>query len=205
MQMRPHFVWLLICWLLLAGTSWAEQPVAGQFLIASRDLQGPTFGETVILLLDYNEKGAIGLIINRQTELTHADLLADPGADSNYSGSVYLGGPVELDSLRVLQRTTQTPENSVEVFNGVHMIGISETTLGTLAGDDSTLRLYLGYSGWGPGQLDAEIARGSWHVAPATVELVFAQDPRNTWQQLVPAQQFVVLATPADMRAKTLH
>jgi putative transcriptional regulator len=205
MRPRTRFIWLLICWLLSAGTGWAEQPAAGQFLIASRDLQGPAFGETVILLLDYSDKGAIGLIVNRQTQLTHADLLADSGADSAYSGRVYLGGPVELDSLRVLQRTTQPPENSVEVLDGVHMIGINQTRLGTLAGDDSSLRLYLGYSGWGPGQLDDEIARGSWHVIPATKELVFARDPSNTWQQLVPAQQFLVLATPSAHRAKTLN
>jgi len=195
MQLRTCLIWLLICWLLSAPASWAQQPVAGQFLIASRDIQGPAFGETVILLLDYSDKGAMGLIVNRQTELTHADLLADSGIASAYSGRVYLGGPVEMDSLRVLQRTTQAPENSVEVFDGVHMIGISRALLGTLAGDDNTLRFYLGYSGWGPGQLDEEIARGSWHVTPATEEIVFAKDPRNTWQQLVPAQQFLVLAT----------
>ncbi|MGI9329444.1 MAG: YqgE/AlgH family protein [Gammaproteobacteria bacterium] len=203
MRLHTRIIWFLICWPLSAGPGWAEQPAAGQFLIASRDLQGETFRKTVILLLDYSETGAMGLIVNRQTELTRADLLANGESEGTYTGKVYLGGPVETDSLRVLQRTTQPPENSLEVLDGMHMISINETRLVNLAGDEKTLRFYLGYSGWGPGQLDKEIARGSWHLAPATVEMVFARDPRDTWQQLVPAEQFLVLAAPAGNKIKT--
>ena len=179
---------------LLSPTPWvaAEAPEAGEFLIASRQLQGPTFRETVILMLDYAQDGAIGLIVNRPTEVPPLDVLPEIGPLADYQGNLYLGGPVEIDSLRALLRTDTPPANAVEVFDGVYLIGLTEDNIAELADSEANIRFYVGYSGWGPGQLDSELERGSWHVKPASREGVFADDPKRVWRQLVPPVSYSV-------------
>lgn len=178
--------------LLAADLSAAETPGRGKFLVASRQLQGPAFAEAVILLIHYDETGAMGLIVNQPTSLTPARALPRLPALANYRGSMYLGGPVDPRRVLALVRAEQPPASAATIVAGVHFAPLNDDLLEDAAMDVSRLRLYVGYAGWGPGQLDAELARGSWHVMAASDELVFSDEPDAVWQRLLPPPRYQV-------------
>lgn len=164
-------------------------PAAGDFLVAARQQQGD-FSRSVVLLLDYGPHGAFGLIVNRPTTLSLAKLLPDVGALQGRSDSLYVGGPVAIDHLMLLIRAKSAPPDAVHVMDDIYVSG-SVKTLRAVAGDsaaDVSFRGYAGYAGWGPGQLDGEIANGDWFVAPADAEDVFTDQPGRLWDKLIQAQ-----------------
>ncbi|MDJ0926266.1 MAG: YqgE/AlgH family protein [Gammaproteobacteria bacterium] len=182
--------------ILLAGTCVtnsyaAEQVLArGQFLVASRDLRSPTFSETVILLLFYGDSGALGLIINKPMDVKPSDALPRVEGLAEYRGNLYLGGPVETGTMHTLLRMNNPPQPAVEILQGVHLASLEEALLTDSSSDPAFLRLYVGYAGWAPGQLENELARGDWHIRPATEEQVFASDPDQVWQELIPPRLY---------------
>lgn len=197
--MGHRFVCLaLLGCILAANSSAAEPPGRGKLLVASRQLQGPAFAETVILLIHYEETGAMGLIVNRPTALTPSTALQGSPALAEYRGPLYLGGPVEQRRVLALVRSEQPPATAATVFAGVHVAPLSAELLAGAATDASRLRMYMGYAGWGPGQLDAELALGSWHVAPASDEVIFSDEPDSIWRRLLPAPRYRVANDPPD-------
>lgn len=170
-----------------SGTGVAQAaPAAGDFLVAARQQQGD-FSRSVVLLLDYGPNGAFGLIVNRPTTLSLAKLLPDVGALQGRDDSLYVGGPVAIDHLILLIRAKSAPPGAVHVMDDIYVSG-SVKTLRAIAGDgapSASFRGYAGYAGWGPGQLDREIANGDWFVRPADPEAVFTQDPAGLWEKLV--------------------
>jgi len=98
--------------------------------------------------------------------------------------SVYLGGPVFPNRLLFLLRSDDAPQEMRQVLPGVHL-GSDELTLKRIiAGGEGEFRTYAGYSGWAPGQLDAEIARGDWHMLPAERRFIFDPSPAEIWKEL---------------------
>ena len=176
---------LLLVWLLPVMTLADQQPAKGRFLVATDVVQGEIFGGTVILLIHYDETGAMGLVVNRPTDVSPAELVEDESAFAGYDGEIFWGGPVQMGSLRALMLTDSPPPGAESVLPTVHQVPANDE-LFEEASNASSLRFYIGYSGWGPGQLDGEMARGSWHVVPATDEQVFAEDPRALWERLRP-------------------
>jgi putative transcriptional regulator len=170
----------------------AELPGAGQFLVASRALNGPTFAHAVVLIVHHDDSGAMGLIVNRPTRLLAAEALPQLPLLAAYPGRLYLGGPVNQERVWALLRTDTPPHTAVEIFAGVYLTSLTEALASEAPGDASTMRLYVGYAGWGPGQLEGEMALGSWHVAPASAAAVFSTDPADLWRQLVPAPRYQV-------------
>lgn len=169
---------------------YADQDLArGKFLVASEELRGPHFSETVILLLQYDETGAGGLIVNRPMEVTPAEAMPQLEGMDRYRGTLNWGGPVQVNTLRALLNTDAPPENALQIVDAVHMVPLDEN-LAKSTPDSAMLRFYVGYAGWAPGQLEGELAHGSWHILPATAELVFAKDPGAVWQKLVPKRQY---------------
>ena len=164
------------------------RPAQGRLLVSTDVVQGELFAKTVVLLLHYDDTGAFGLFVNRPTDVEPRELLADDEAVENYRGTFYWGGPVQMDSLRALMRTDEPPKDAEKIVESVYLVSI-EDALERGASDASSVRLLIGYAGWAPGQLDNEMSRGSWRVMPATDELVFADDPRSLWRQLMPAQE----------------
>jgi len=144
--------------------------------------------QTVILLLQHDETGAIGLVINRPTEVEMDELVDDDDALAAYSGAIYWGGPVQMNSLRALMRSDTPPGDAERVVGSVYLVPINDALEDALQ-DVSSLRLFIGYAGWSPGQLDHEIARGSWHVVPASEDVVFANNPGQLWKQLAPPRE----------------
>jgi len=178
--------WLLcIIWLLPAMAGADQRPATGKLLVATEMVQGELFAQTVILLLQYDKDGAMGLVVNRPTELEPEEFLADIDGISGYSGKLYWGGPVQMNSLRALLRTDTPPEVAQAIVDSVYQVPLDDALMDAAA-YSSNLRLFIGYAGWGAGQLDREMALGSWHVVAAADEHVFAKDPRALWERLSP-------------------
>ena len=173
----------LVCCIISQVVIADEDPAVGKLLVATEEVQGPTFAETVILLIHYDETGAMGLVINRPAEATPEDLLPELDGLADYAGTVYWGGPVQLASMRTLFLTDKPPDDAIPVFDDVYRIPLDKK-LPEDATSAENLRFFIGYAGWAAGQLDKELLFGSWHVIPATEDAVFTEDPSEIWRKL---------------------
>ncbi len=181
--------WLVcVVWLQPVAADADEAPAQGKLLVATEVVHGELFAKTVVLLLFYDETGAFGLVVNRPTDVEPEELLADEDAIAGYSGTLYWGGPVQMDSLRALLLTDEPPEGAEKIIESVYLVSFEDALEG-VPSDPASLRLYLGYAGWAPGQLDNEMARGSWRIVPGSSELVFAKDPGTLWKRMTPPQE----------------
>ncbi len=127
----------------------------------------------------------VGLVVNRPTEALPAQALPELAGLDRYEGTLYWGGPVELFTLRALLHSDAPPDNAVPIFDTVHLALLDENLLDG-ASSNANLRFFVGYAGWAPGQLEQELAFGSWHIVAATEALVFADDPGGIWRRLLP-------------------
>ena len=171
----------------MPGTSAEGDSLAGQLLIASPDIGDPRFARAVILMLRHKSSGAIGIVINRPIEeRTFASLLQAIGDDAgDVEGRVliFAGGPVEPQAGFVLHSSDYHRDQTMEVTAGIAVTSSRETIrdIAHKRGPDKTL-IAFGYAGWGPGQLESEMAQHSWFVAPADPALVFDDDRAALWQ-----------------------
>jgi putative transcriptional regulator len=181
--------WLVFVALLAPLSANADQvPAKGRLLVATEVVHGELFAETVVLLLHYDETGAFGLVINRPTDVKPEELLVDDDAIAGYRGTLFWGGPVQMDSLRAMLLTDEPPEGAEKIIESVYLVSY-EDALNELPMNPDGLRFFIGYAGWAPGQLDKEMAHGSWRVLPGLVEHVFATEPGTLWKRLKPAQE----------------
>lgn len=188
-RMSRTLTWLVLAACVLPVIAGAgESPAKGKLLVATEQVGGDIFFETVILLLHYDETGAMGLVVNRPTEVGMDELVAEDDALSAYGGLIYWGGPVQMNSLRALIRTDKAPEGAERIIDSMYVVSVSDALKDAPQGVPG-LRLFMGYAGWAAGQLDHEMARGSWHVVPASGDSVFAKDPGELWKQLAPARE----------------
>lgn len=163
-------------------------PAQGRLLIASRTLSDSNFAETVILLLSYdNGRGAMGIVVNRPTDVPLATALPDVKELRDRSERLFLGGPVSAHLMLLLIRSHSHPKAAQTVFADVYASGSIAVLRHALASATKTdrWRAYAGYAGWGPGQLENEIARGDWHVAPADATTLFDTPPAEMWPKLI--------------------
>jgi putative transcriptional regulator len=175
----------LILLLSLVATAQVGSSLApGRVLIAAKDLHDPHFEQTVIVLLSYDEEdGAGGVILNRPSEIPVSQALKDlPEARSNRA-LAYEGGPVQTKRVLALLRTSAKLEDADEVLPGIYSVGTTKLLRKALA-EKMDLRVFAGYAGWGPGQLEAEVDAGAWHVERGAAALVFDEDPESMWQRL---------------------
>jgi putative transcriptional regulator len=189
---------LLVC--LVQPAEAESAPGKGRFLVASADLLDANFYHTVILLISYGEEeGAMGLVINRPTTILPRRILPGVAGLTRYNGPMFFGGPVMLDQIVFLWRGAGPAGEGEPVFGGVRF-SASRTLLDSLASeptDASRLRIYAGYAGWAPGQLDFELRQGGWHVVAASEAAVFADDPGSVWKNLLPmAEPITAALTP---------
>ena len=156
----------------------------GSFLVASRGLLDPNFDQTVILMLDYSDKGALGVIINRPTRVELSEMVTDLEAVEERPETVWVGGPVAHWQVILLIRSAGVLEGAERVFEDIHF-SASRLVLEDILESGAPFRAYAGYAGWGAGQLDDEIDRGSWHVLPGDAEMVFDPEPFELWHELI--------------------
>lgn len=159
----------------------------GIFLVASPKLNDPNFAKTVVLLVGYGTRGAVGIIINRPTGMPASHLLPDYRRLSALDAKVLVGGPVGLNTVRLLVHNGPHMRGSLEVFPGTYLIDSQASLRKLLATSTKNvqLRFYAGYAGWGPGQLDAEVHRGDWYTWRADVKTVFDKPAASIWPDLM--------------------
>jgi len=156
----------------------------GKFLVANKSLRDPTFSETVVLLVDYDDNGALGVVVNRPTDVPLTAALPEVKELRKRKDLIFLGGPVARDRMVLLLRATTAPPQSVEVFEKVYATG-SLSALRHSIDRGEAVRAYAGYAGWGPGQLDAEVERGDWLIGPADSKAIFEDSPNGLWSRFV--------------------
>lgn len=160
---------------------------AGKLLVASRELGDPIFAKTVILLVHYDSKGVLGLVLNRRTQVPLSRVLDSLTAAKNISDPVYLGGPVELPSVFALFQSPAKLEGAEHVFAGVYLISektLLEHTISTRP-EPRVFHVYLGYAGWSAEQLHNEVEAGAWFIFPADAATVFNADPDSMWSKMI--------------------
>ena len=169
--------------------SHAESIEAPVMLVAMPQIVDPFFWHSVVLLVEYTAEGSLGLVINRPTELKVADVLRE--LEIAWTGDpeeiVHLGGPVQPQLGSVLYRAAGngTDEASAEIVDGLCVSQNIETLRRLATSLPFEIRLVLGYAGWSAGQLDEEIRRHDWLVAPVDVGQLFAPDPENVWERVL--------------------
>ena len=166
---------------------------AGKLLVAARRLPDPNFGNAVILLADFNREGAVGLVVNRQSEVSVARVFPHLTPAPASAGQAFLGGPVDKTRAMALVRASAVPAGARHVFDGVYLLTGKEAVESAVSSQAAAgrLRIYLGYSGWGPGQLEAETAEGVWHVLGGDADAVFDPDPASTWQRQIARTELI--------------
>ena len=169
----------------------AEPPEAGLLLVAAPSLEDP-FHQAVILLLEHDESGTLGVVINQPTTLDVGSVL--PGWRDHLTGTTHLfqGGPVALDSalgLAALGAAVREPEEPEGFRRIVGPLGIIDldVPVDALVPHLQALRIYAGYAGWSPGQLEDELDRGSWAVVrPGDIVTdAFLADPEHLWSAVL--------------------
>jgi putative transcriptional regulator len=177
------------CCVISAGVHADQVPAAGKLLVATNEVRGPYFAQTVVLLLHHDATGSLGVVLNRPIEASAVDSMRLREDLAAHRDSFYWGGPISQSTVRALMRTDTPPEDAVQIFGAVHLVNVDEAMLAT-ASNAAKLRFFAGYAGWGSGQLAHELAFDSWHVLPATEELVFAEDTGDIWRKLLPSREY---------------
>ena len=162
--------------------------LSGQMIIAMPRMRDPRFARSVIYICAHNADGAMGLVVNRLIgSLTYSELLQQLGIDSEEAPSdrkVHFGGPVETSRGFVLHSTDKLEESSLVVDDGVALTSTTDILKSIVSGGGPEQSLLaLGYAGWGPGQLDAEIQANAWLHVPADAALLFDIDIDSKWER----------------------
>lgn len=180
-----------------------EPGFTGRLLVATPGLVDPNFYRTVVLIVSHTEEGAAGVVLNRpsETELdegplrTIAPLAADPPL-------VFVGGPVDATSAVCLARTAPEarPEGWQQVVGGLGVLDLGDGIDDGVSNVDR-VRVFAGYAGWAPGQLEAEVEEGSWYVVEADPEDALSAEPGGLWRFVLRRQGgdlALVASFPAD-------
>jgi len=160
-------------------------------LVAMPQLQDPNFRRSVLLLLHHDEEGTFGLVLNRPVELSAGNLCAslDVRWCGDPSAHIQWGGPVQPNTGWVLFNDhlslTEFHDDVTRVIEGIYFAGSLEVLKAIAESPPPDVRLFLGYAGWGPGQLEDEMADGAWLVVPGSREVVFGVKPESMWDYVV--------------------
>lgn len=171
----------------LAAQSKNPQDLAvGKILVSPSASPDPLFAESVILLVRYSPSDALGLMVNRQSKVAISEALRSIAGAAKHPEPVFVGGPVELDTVFALVRAAHGPEGSMVVAGDIHFIAIKtalEKELQSPA-NPGALHVYVGYCGWGPHQLESEVRRGGWYIFNRSEDLSFDAKPATLWTRL---------------------
>ena len=176
----------------------ADASLRGQLLIASPALVDPNFARTVVLITEHGEEGAMGVVLNRPSETDVAEVAAELG-DVAGTEPVFIGGPVQPQALVVLAEFNDLEAAAWIVVADVGFVG-SETSYDRLSDAIRRGRVYAGYSGWGAGQLEAEIAEEAWIIEPPLPAELFADEPEELWHTVLARKggEFALLSRMPD-------
>lgn len=172
------------------------ESLQGQLLIASPHLPDPNFLRTVVLMVQHDDEGALGLVLTRPTELTMAAMWKEvAGEQIDDESLVFLGGPVQ-GPLMALH--SHPPASEIEILPGVYFASDKENIETLVREQIEPKRIFIGYSGWGQHQLEAEMDAGGWLLLPAEAAHVFTTDVERLWKE-------VTGKIGAEIMRSTLH
>lgn len=187
--------------------------LTGRLLVATPALTDPNFDRAVVLLLDHDEEGTLGVVLNRPTPVGVGDILESWAALAGEPGVVFQGGPVSLDSalgIAVIPgeegpspssrpRPGGDPLGWRRVYGAIGLVDL-EAPPELLAAALGSLRIFAGYSGWGPGQLEDELSEGAWYVVESEPGDVSSPEPENLWRAVLRRQrnELAMVATYPD-------
>ncbi|MEM7107605.1 MAG: YqgE/AlgH family protein [Bacteroidota bacterium] len=158
------------------------KPKRGSLLISEPFLPDPNFERTVVLLCEHNEDGSFGFVLNKLSSVTLNEIIE--GVTST-KASVFIGGPVQQDTLHFIHRSSQL-EGGTEIVKGLFWGGDFEqlmSIIDTREINENDFKFFVGYSGWSAGQLEEELAANSWIVTrPASPELMFDEPADKLWK-----------------------
>jgi len=164
---------------------------APTLLLAMPQLTDPNFTRSVVLLCQHGSEGALGFVVNRPTELRAAEAVAlDPPVTRDSGLLLWTGGPVERTRGFLLLGDDPGVDDSEQIVEGIHLTASVEVLRNLLESEPSAVtsrrcRLLLGYAGWGPGQLDSELAASAWLTVAPSAGLVFETPPHEMWERAI--------------------
>ncbi len=177
---------------LLAAPAAAQQdlPANGLLLVAKPGLADPNFARTVVLVSQTPDGATVGVIVNRPTALKLSDFLSKEFDTANYKGAIYFGGPVMRQALVVVFRSESTPVAAAfHVLKDVYLTMHPDNIELLLAEPTARYRVYAGFSGWAPRQLESEVMRDGWYFLPADEATVFRDSADGLWEELLERAQ----------------
>ena len=153
----------------------------GSLLVATPALVDPNFRRTVVLVAEHGEAGAMGVVLNRPSETAVGEAVPELVSLADGEEPVFVGGPVAVDSLLALAEVEE-PDESLELVVG-SVAFVQDPEVPILRG-----RIFVGYAGWSPGQIEAELDEESWIVVPAEPDDVFSDEPDELWSSVLRRQ-----------------
>lgn len=165
----------------------ADASLRGRLVVATPALGDANFAHTVVYILEHGAEGAMGVVLNRPSDVEVADALPQWDMLAASPGVLFLGGPVQPEAVVALGHERSPSEQLQRVQDSVGIVDLRADPL-TLIGDVSGLRLFAGYAGWGEGQLEEEIADGGWFVFDAEPGDVFGDRPGDLWVDVLTRQ-----------------
>jgi putative transcriptional regulator len=178
----------LCAFLLLFGAAWPAaaqdaKPLTAILIIGRPEMPDPYFADSMVLVMNNLGSSPIGVIVNRPTNTSVAELFPDLKRLARLQDKVYFGGPVDFMAVWFLFRAATPPARAIQAFDGVYLSGDRELLLQLLGRDKPLdgLRIFVGHAGWAPGQLEDEINRGAWNLGRADAEAIFNGKSERPW------------------------
>lgn len=170
--------------LVLSTAVSAKDLAAGQLLVASEATRDPGFAQTVVLIVQYDEKGVVGLVLNRRSDIPVSQVFKKEG--NGRPEPVYWGGPVSTGVFALLRARTQ-PAGSGRVLPELYLITEKALLEKTVASNTppAEFRVYVGYTGWTVAQVRNEVLAGLWYVLAGDPALPFDPKPETLWQRMI--------------------
>jgi putative transcriptional regulator len=175
------------------------ESLRGHLLLSTASLWDPNFRKTIVLIGHHDEQGAVGVVLNRPSEVTVAEAVPALADLVPFGEPLFIGGPVQPEAAVVLVEFEDPSRAEILALGSIGFL--PEEAGPEDVGGIRRARVFSGYSGWGPGQLEAELEEGSWLVEPALPEDVFCEDPERLWDRVLrrKGRDFAILRTmPVD-------
>ena len=161
----------------------------GRLLVASPPLVDPNFDRTVVLMLEHGDDGGLGIVLNRRSETTVADVFPEWHELVSPPEVVFAGGPVSTDAVIALARRREGElDGFVQILDDLGTVDLAEDPL-RIGASLVTLRVFAGYAGWTPGQLEAELEQGAWFVVAMEPDDPFVDAPEHLWRDVLRRQR----------------